>query len=243
MGFVCKNGTPHTHETRQESRDCWAGRGAGHTRSVTVNPTGPITERQLWYLVNRLSMPEICVKHLTKQGAHELIDELKGKTPTYSHTPEPGVTAPPTPAPRPVTDPRIEMLAGLMTLIPKGYYAVGENGDEGHLDFIRITRPVNGKYKGSVKIQSQHGDRLEVRGALWPSGKLSIYDRRYIDPLMLLDADHLSAAIRYGQKLGHCCRCNAELTDERSRRLTIGPECEKLWPAFVEEVESRLASA
>ena len=248
MPFTCKNGAPHTHDTVEQSRACWMGRpvAASTVTSSYTNLTGPISDRQLWYLVNRLGMPEICVKHLSKQGASDLISELKGETPPTRT--EPVVTAPtpaPTPAPsRPVSDPRIDMLAGLLTAVPKGYYAVGENGDDGHLDFIRISRPVHGKYRGSVKIQTQHGDRLEVRGALWqPSGKLSIYDRRVIDPLMLLVVDHFGAAMRYGRKIGRCCRCNAHLTDERSRRLTIGPECEKLWPGFVEDVEARLAAS
>jgi hypothetical protein len=183
-------------------------------------------------------MDERCCKHLTKQGAHELINELLGKTtPTREATVVTSTTS------RPV-DPRIALLAGMMPSLPKGYYAVGENGDDGHLDFVRISFPRSGKYKDSIKIQTQHGDRLETRGAFWRgSGTLSIYDNRVIDSLMLLVVDHFGAAIRYGRKIGRCCRCNAHLTDERSRRLTIGPECEKLWPAFVEEVEARLAAA
>lgn len=41
----------------------------------------------------------------------------------------------------------------------------------------------------------------------------------------LLDTDVRTAATRYGQHLGYCCRCGRHLTDQFSRDAGIGPEC------------------
>jgi hypothetical protein len=41
----------------------------------------------------------------------------------------------------------------------------------------------------------------------------------------LTDSDIRTAAYRYGQELGYCCRCGRHLTDEDSRAAGIGPDC------------------
>jgi hypothetical protein len=232
--ITCKNGVEHKHTSVFESKVCW-----GIIKlPPTYVPSPPVTrapivkmvtESQLSY-IERLGGDLTHARKLTCADASKYIDQLKARPKEEQPMTE-------------VSDPRVDLIRGMMPSLPTGYYAVGTAGDDGYLDFIRISEPKTGKFKGSLKIQSQHGDKLVVRGAYWKaSQKLGIYDQRYIEPMLLLLSDHFSAAIRYGKKLGHCIRCNAELTDEESRRVFIGPECRKIAPGLLEEVEARLAS-
>lgn len=154
------------------------------------------------------------------------------------------MAAPPAaPAPQRPVDPRHEMIAGLLPMVRDGYYAVQEY-DGGHVDFLRISRPKKNKFATAIKVQTVHGNPMSVKlsdavAALWPSGTLSMYNRsgRIEDMLLLLVADSQNAARLYAQKMEHCCRCNASLTDDRSRHYGIGPECEKHWPHIIEIVD------
>lgn len=233
--ILCKrNGVEHTHHSVYESKVCW---GIIKVAPAYV-PSPPVaryvepmvTERQLKY-IETLGGDLLYAAKLTRTDASGYIDRLKSLPKKEQHMTE-------------VSDPRIQLIAGMMSSLPTGYYAVGNSGDDGHLDFLRISEPKTGKYKGSIKIQSQHGDNWLVRGAYWKdSGKLVIWDPRYVEPMLLLLADHFGAAMRYGRKIGTCIRCNAELTDTESRRLMIGPECRKIKPSLVEAAEAYLAAS
>lgn len=122
-------------------------------------------------------------------------------------------------------DPRLNMVKALIDLVPSGYFAV-QTESGAHIDFLRISRPTKKQYAGTTKVQTQHGPNLDVEAVLWPSGKWSVYKRGVIEMLMLLVADIHTAAVRYAEKMHTCMRCNAELTDPRSRHYGIGPECE-----------------
>lgn len=137
---------------------------------------------------------------------------------------------------RSTVDPKVEMAKALFPKIPKGYYAVQSDGDQ-PLQFIRVSFPNFGVYKGWQKIQSQHGDRLETGVIISPQGEAQVFRLATLDAGMLIVADPVRAAIRYAREIGNCCRCNATLTDERSRYYGIGPECEKSWPDVIERVD------
>lgn len=253
----CSNGgTPHTHHSVEESKICYGlmsppalapvvrqSTGAS-VLSAPSSPAAPITERQLWYIEKHWGKPcAMAAKYLTKKQGIELIDQLKN--PQEKPMTHPVVTPDPTPPPvQSVTDARVPMLAGLIGAVPDGLYAVQEY-DGGHVDFLRISRPKTGKYGGSIKVQTQHGSygdgKYKTRAVLWPSGRFSVWHPPVIDMLMLLVTDHISAALLYAKKSNRCCRCNAKLTDDRSRKYGIGPECEKSWPHIIEAVDEREA--
>jgi len=130
------------------------------------------------------------------------------------------------------------MVLGLLDGVPDGYYATQLDA-ESKIDFIRISRPKNGRYAGTVKIQSQHAERLDTDAVVWSDGTCSIYSTTIIDILMLLVADYRTCTLRYAKEIGHCCRCNTELTDMTSIHYGIGPECVKYWPWVIEVVDEQ----
>lgn len=267
MAISCTNGgRHHTHNSVAESRACY---GLGYpTALASVTSTGPgpsalpardwhnrpVSERQLWK-IEQLGGKNCAraAKYLTRGSASALIDELLHP----DREAAPTVTTPATPAPAPVppptarpVDPRHAMISGLLAMIPDGYYAVHEY-EGGHVTFLRISRPKKDKYRDAIKVQTVHGSygapRLSTHpvAALWPSGTLSVYDRSGTveDALLLLVADAMGARRRYAKLIGHCCRCNATLTDDRSRHYGIGPECVKHMPEIVEQVDMEDAIA
>jgi hypothetical protein len=136
----------------------------------------------------------------------------------------------------PEEDPRLTMLKGMFDMIPNGYFAV-EMGDGSPLKFFRISKRKVGHLKGCRVIQTQHGEAYTTRIVVTEAGRWSIRDDMILDHLMLVVVDYQHAAMRYAKEIGKCARCNAELTDERSRWYGIGPECEKHWPWYIEAVD------
>lgn len=262
--ILCTNGGySHHHKSVTESKICYgllprtalASAPQPTTGASVLQPTSshlrPATKRQLYYIEKNWGKPcAMAAKHLTVRQASALIDELKNPSkkeePVVSE-PTPSWTAP-APAPEPPRDPRLAMLEGLLPMIPEAMYAV-RTSDTDHIDFLRLSRPTNkrNKYFGALKIQTMHGafgdGKYITRGALWSSGKLSVYHQPLIDMLMVLVPDHVSAALLYAKESKRCCRCNAALTDEISRKYGIGPECVKHWPHIVEIVDEREALA
>lgn len=258
MAIQCTSGgTPHTHNTVLEVRNCYAGVNSPPIRppapsapvASSLSLPGLASEKQVRFLID-LGVPWRAARRVDRTNAHHLIDELlaeKRGTPVPPTPPAAPPPVQPTRQPEP-DDPRRDMIKALIGSIPIGYFAVEKGsgtsfGDEGDYNFVRISHPKHGKYRDAIKIQSQHGDRLETRAVLWPSGSLSIFDRRIIDPLMGILADHKTCLMTYGQKLGHCCRCHKALTDDRSRHYGIGPECEKYYPWVIEQVDEQNALA
>jgi hypothetical protein len=197
-------------------------------------PNGPLSKPQYDY-ISDLGGNLDYAKTLTYSQASAYIVSLKGRKMSTPATPPP---------PKPV-DPRLALIGGLLASVPDGYFAVQDH-EGGQVTFMRLSTPPNGKFRGSRKLQTAHGSayglKLVDTSALWPSGKWSFYKRdegTVIEWLMMLVADHQTAALRYAQKIGKCCRCNASLTDERSRHYGIGPECEKHWPWVLTRVDER----
>jgi hypothetical protein len=191
-----------------------------------------VTERQIYY-VGLLHGDQEKAAHMTRKEASAYIDQLKkgGTVTTPASAPE---------VPREKTDAekRQDMLSVLLKSIPEGYFAT-QLEDGAKVNYLRISRPKRNHFAGSIKVQTQHGPRLENAAAFWPSGKVSVYDHRVIDMLMLLVTDYQGCMMRYARLLKHCCRCNAELTDERSQHYGIGPECEKILPWVIESIDER----
>ena len=101
--------------------------------------------------------------------------------------------------------------------------------------FLRVSRPTRGKKAGSLVLQTQHSDYYKPYLTIYPSGSLWFAQTgEKLDlALMMVAADPVTSAINYGRELGCCSRCGRELTDERSRWYSIGPECEKYWPEII----------
>lgn len=214
MSFICKNGSTHSHQTVIESKICW---GILRPPAPPTPVVDLITKRQRDY-IEVLGGDLTYAAKLNKAEASDYISKLR-------------MIPKPMPVPeekKRVTDPRLDMLKGLIDMIPTGYYAVTPQSGA-HIDFLRLSRPkvtARTQFRGSLKIQTQHGPSLDLAAVLWQSGNWSIYKNTVIDMLMLLVTDHHTAAMRYAKEIGTCMRCNAELTDDRSRHYGIGPECE-----------------
>lgn len=225
--YTCLNGSPHQHSLAIEGRACY-----GLIKlpgSVAPTPSyleARITPRQLKYIED-LGGDAMHAAKLSKSEASAYIDRLKKGAGSMTTT-EPVKTK---------RDQQLDMLAELIKVIPDGYFATQiEEGER--INFVRISRPKRNRYAGSIKVQTQHGPRFENAAALWPSGKWSVWDSRVIDFLLLLVVDFKGCALRYARTINKCCRCNAALTDERSRHYGIGPECEKHSPWVIEEVDA-----
>lgn len=149
----------------------------------------------------------------------------------------------PTPIARPVIPDvraeekaKLEKMSPLFQTVPDGYYAV-ETGDGRSLKFVRISTYRKGHPReGSRKLQTIHGPNLEDAACIWKSGKVSVWNHDIVELSLLILSDHEGCLRRYAREIDKCCRCNTRLTDERSRRYGIGPECEKHWPWIIEAV-------
>lgn len=124
----------------------------------------------------------------------------------------------------------------LLLNLKDGYYAARLD-DTTPFKFFRVSRPKSGRYKDTIKVQTQHGPRLEVMLVVWPDSRVSLYDSRGQDELIVVCIDQLGTGMNYAEELKRCSRCTAELTDARSRWYGIGPECEKHRPEQISLVD------
>lgn len=126
----------------------------------------------------------------------------------------------------------------LVTQIRDGRYAVKPMPDK-PFTFLRVSRPKRGKSQGCLIIQTQHSEWYKPAITIYPTGSLWIFNTRIDRELMITAVDPINATIRYGAELGRCSRCGRELTDERSRYYSIGPECEKYMPEVIDYIDSK----
>jgi hypothetical protein len=126
---------------------------------------------------------------------------------------------------RPV-DPRLDILKGMIDMVPDGYYATPP-AERDKIDFVRVSRPTKGQYRGSIKIQTKHAETWREALVLWPSGQWSVRRTGIIEAMFMVIADTQSCRIRYSIEVQACHHCNTGLTDARSRHYLIGPVCEK----------------
>lgn len=136
----------------------------------------------------------------------------------------------------------------MLEQVPEGYYAV-QPDTVTPLFFLRVSRPTrkDSKLLGCTVIQRVSGPDLD-RGAIvhppsdWApeqGPRVTLYDHRVEDAVLLLVCDHMGAARRYATEIGKCARCNLRLTDVRSRHYGIGPECERHWPWMIANVDEQ----
>ena len=128
-------------------------------------------------------------------------------------------TPPSAPAPTggPTTAPAAHPQAHL-PVVDGGYYAVPcFHSDHRHSwDFIRVDKPVDGKWAGWTFAKRRSGDVWE---------RLSRDDQA--TALRLIAGAPQAASLRYAQEIGHCYVCNRALTTDESRASGIGPDCRK----------------
>ena len=232
--MICTNGKTHTHETVLESKICYGliKPPIPAVRPHEIHSAGfGITTRQLEY-IKILNGDLAMAACFTLAQASKYIDNLKRGARSPVSTPP---WSPPAPVKKP-TDPRLDLVKGLIEMIPDGYFAT-QLEEGAPVTFIRLSRPKRNKLAGATKFQTQHGPSLETEAVLWPSANWSIYRPRIVDELMLLVADYRNAARRYSHLIGKCCRCNSPLTDERSRHYGIGPICDGIWEWVITMVD------
>lgn len=139
-------------------------------------------------------------------------------------------------------NPALPFLKQLFPSVPAGYFAV-EPGDGSPLIFLRVAdlkQDNKGWYGATRKVQTQHSDELVDQIIMYPESGWRFLRRSRANQLILalnnLIVDYKTAAREYARELNRCSRCNKDLTDERSRWYSIGPECEKHWPWMIEAV-------
>ena len=243
ISIICRNGSTHTHKSVFESKVCY---GLivypSAPASVPAPVTDMVTTKQLDYIAV-LHGDTVHAAKLTRRSASDYIKHLiKNKkdapvtVPVSAYVPPVEVEIAPTEE-VPTTS-KTDMVKGLIKMVPDGYFAVRAY-DGAPISFLKVARPKNGNFRDGVKISSQHGPSLEVRWVLWPSQRVSVYRWNGHDieeDMLLLIADWKGCTRLYAEKMKKCGRCNTKLTDPRSRFYGIGPECEKHWAWWLDDV-------
>lgn len=258
MSFICRNGPEHRHETREQARTCWGfATPTDAARSILSGPldptppppllpptavhspaqSRPATGAQIKYATDLGGDPGR-IARCDFYSISSYIDELKRGGAKVTSAP--------------IVDPKLEFAKSMLTSLQSGYYAVRTDPTTDDIFFMRVSRPKSGTKKDALQVQSMHGTAaakpsLMEALVVWPSNRYTFFGRylqdhwrtRLVDSIMLLVTDPIGAARLYADKIGRCCRCNAALTDERSRHYGIGPECEKYWPHIIEAVDSQ----
>lgn len=231
MSYICGNGG-HSHTTVYEGRVCYGliqRAAAPRPYQAPVPPRdrpGSMTQAQEKYATDLGATPAMLVSEsgmrLSSNQASALIDRLKstGKR-TYVETPK--------------VDPRVAVVEGMFSMVPDAYFAVRPDTNV-PFTFVRVSTPTRGKWKGTRKVQTQHGPNLDLAAARFPSGRWSVYKPDVLDAMLLIVTDPLGAAMTYAHEIEKCCRCNTQLTDDRSRWYGIGPDCELVWPQVIDRV-------
>lgn len=100
------------------------------------------------------------------------------------------------------------------TSIPAGRYALTHT--DGHIYFFQVDRPEHGKWAGWTFVKRISGDNLL---------RISKEESRQV--LAAIASNPLAAARRYGRERMVCGMCRHGLTDDKSLKLGIGPDCIK----------------
>ena len=191
-------------------------------------PFVPSTPRQREY-VKDLGGDVMHASSLSKESCSKYIDELKrrgARVSSPSYTPEPK------------NDPKFDMFQNLFATLPDGRYAIRRDETEAYT-FFRIKSHTKGRLANCRTIQTQHSENLKRVATQYSNGRWYFERGRdwVVDLMLLVCLDHKTAAFNYGQELGSCNICGRELTDERSRFYSIGPDCEQRHQSFIDFVE------
>jgi hypothetical protein len=162
------------------------------------------TEKQLAFISNLQSERDMATldpdKVVTKREARELIDWLL-KFPKTQESVAPS---------------QVKAKTDAFKDIPAGYYATDSLTGNNDLDFWKVDRPTEGKWKGYIFVKRVIGGQPDVNVRKHEKTKILRAIR---------DADPAEASALFGQKLGMCGKCGRHLTDEQSRAIGIGPVC------------------
>ena len=156
-----------------------------------------------------------------QQGAlARIVDQVLDELAFIARTkPQPEGETPKAPAPTSGLD---------LTVLPEGgsYYAV-PNAD-GKLTFLKVDRPKDGKWGGWTFVRQYLGGQGPAQrlGCAKPGQG---YSGQWPSLMEKVLADPKGAAQTFGQELGKCARCHADLTDETSRAQGLGPVCVGAW--------------
>lgn len=241
-GVKCGNCSQY-HESAQAVRECYfpprrsSVPGAVASFRLPPQATGPAptvvtiggqnyntngaTQAQVDYMID-LGATTTKAISLTKTGASHEIERLKKEKRKMSDT-----------APNRV---KTKIPLNMLHDLRDGYYA-SRPDDSRPYTFFRVSRPNRGNYKGTLKIQTQHGPDLKLALVIYPGDRVYWHNMVVEDDLLLVVVDQRGCALAYAEKLGKCMRCGTELTDDRSRWYGIGPECERHWPEIINEID------
>lgn len=96
--------------------------------------------------------------------------------------------------------------------VPAGHYAIEQDDT---VVFLKVDRPIEGKWAGKVFVALQHGDDYTTMSQ---AAGLTMLGR-------IVEQGIMDCSIRYGRELGKCGVCHRTLTNETSRSAGIGPKC------------------
>lgn len=228
------------------------------------NASLPPTDRQVSYIEN-LGGDMRATSLFTREQASRYIGILTGCESHVAAAIAQTRTETPPAYVRPALAKLDPAIIRLMGTLDDGYYAWQPDTDTA-LVFIKIkerkvartaSRRRGQRFtnlKGSRVISSQHGPDYTEEAFIFPSG-----DSGYLrdgcgyegqphnirgsvvtleDALLGIIADRYRCARAYALEKGRCCRCHLDLTDKRSRWYGIGPDCEQVWPSYLEEVDN-----
>lgn len=258
MSLECtNNGDKHQHNSVEDILVCyglvpkhavennklgagfgWSGPHATPARPPSTPPAAtrgalrPATESQVWK-VGQLGGDVAAAKLMNIRDCSEYIEKLIN-----------GKATPPVIVPAKVTPPikkeKKTLEYDLLDLLQKGYYAIQTEANQ-PWKFFYVSRPTSGNYKGTIKVQQQHGSGYGQRFSLvyigYTNTKNTIcFSDKLEEEVLILISSQQQAMRNYSEQMKRCCRCNAELTDARSLWYGIGPECEKSNPGLIEDI-------
>jgi len=227
---LCMTLTPHEPHWVRGPKNVWCpgapvSTPAAVEQSAPAAPSNRATQRQLDY-IRDLGGDVETARNYTMRDASLYIERLKEerrKAKMNETAPNRRQTKIPLP---------------MLIQLRDGYYASRLDSTRPYV-FFRVSRPKSGRYKGAIKIQTQHGPELKMALEIWKESEVYWTNMSVEEQLLLVVVDPNGCSIAYAEEIGHCMRCNTELTDERSRWFGIGPECEKHWPHIIDLVADR----
>lgn len=120
--------------------------------------------------------------------------------------------------------------------VQDGYYAVRLH-EGGEYTFVRVSRPRYGKYAGSVKFQTQHGDQLKLACVLRPDGMFEVRNGDIKTAVIEIASNPVQTAFQYGKQMGSCCKCGKPLTRQPWIDYGIGIDCDQRYPEIRHHAE------
>lgn len=179
------------------------------------------TAKQIWFIENLIekknvgetmlakqTLAKIADNKLEKQEASKLIDELISMTPLKSSTSAPSAAS---------------VMQNLLAEVPKAKYAIPMD----EID-LAIEEKVNGdilfvevrEYMNTLYMRRLHGSP-----GYFNRTKLSTNDIKLV--IELVKKNPLKYTQLFGEVHKCCGKCGADLTDQLSRELKLGPRCRK----------------